>query len=77
MVNVDGTVTHTPAADYSGPDSYAYEVCDTPIPVASCDSATVSVTTANVFVDGPAAEANGGVTTPQNTPITTPRSPTS
>ncbi|WP_127476147.1 Ig-like domain-containing protein [Microbacterium sulfonylureivorans] len=72
VVNGDGTVTYTPAPGYSGTDSYRYELCDTSFPVASCDSATVTVTMGNVFVDGPAAAANAGVDTAQNTAVTTP-----
>jgi len=39
-VNGDGTVTYTPDADYSGPDSFSYQVCD---PNGACDTATVTV----------------------------------
>jgi hypothetical protein len=28
VLNPNGSFTYTPDADYSGPDSFAYEVCD-------------------------------------------------
>jgi FtsP/CotA-like multicopper oxidase with cupredoxin domain len=39
--NGDGTFTYTPNLNYSGPDSFVYEVCDTGL---LCDTATVNVT---------------------------------
>jgi uncharacterized repeat protein (TIGR01451 family) len=47
-VSVDpttGAITYTPNPDYSGPDSFTYQVCDT---TALCDTATVSVTVVNI-----------------------------
>jgi len=41
--NGDGTFTYRPNLNYSGPDSFVYQVCDTGPPVY-CDSATVSIT---------------------------------
>ena len=70
VVNGDGTVTYTPAAQFSGTDSYSYQVCDTSTPEPVCDTATVTVSVANVFTDGPAASV--GVETPHNTPVTVP-----
>lgn len=70
-VNADGTVTYTPKASFSGTDSYIYMVCDTSTPTPVCGAASVSVTIANVFVDGPAAQGNLGVETPHNTAVTT------
>jgi uncharacterized repeat protein (TIGR01451 family) len=66
-VNGAGAITYTPAAGFSGMDSYAYQVCDTSAPTAVCDTATVTVTVANVFTDEGASES-----TPQNTAVTTP-----
>lgn len=37
-----------------------------------CDTATVAVDVPNQFTDGPAADGNSGITTAENTPITTP-----
>ncbi len=39
--NGDGTITYTPASDWSGTDSFDYEICDT---LAACSTATVTVT---------------------------------
>lgn len=39
--NADGTVTYTPNADYAGPDSFTYQVCDT---TGLCDTGSVTVT---------------------------------
>ena len=39
--NGDGTLTYTPNANYYGPDSFTYEVCDTE---DECDSAVVNIT---------------------------------
>jgi hypothetical protein len=42
---VAGVATYTPAPGYEGPDSFAYEVCDT---AGACDTATVTVTVTHV-----------------------------
>ncbi|WP_147678517.1 Ig-like domain-containing protein, partial [Algibacter pacificus] len=42
-INPDGTFTYTPDANYTGPDSFVYEVCDSGSPMA-CDQATVILT---------------------------------
>ena len=63
--NADGTVTYTPATNYSGPDSVDYQVCDDATPT-TCRTATVSITVRTNTVravDDPA-------TTPQNTAVT-------
>ena len=53
-----GKVLYTPAADYNGPDSYSYKVCDNGTtngaPDSKCATATVSVTVTEVN-DAPAA----------------------
>ena len=41
IVNLDGTFTYTPDADYTGTDSFTYKLCDTD---NDCSSATVSLT---------------------------------
>ncbi|MGO4298988.1 Ig-like domain-containing protein [Leifsonia sp. RAF41] len=71
-ITASGDITYNPNAGFSGSDSYTYTVCDMSAPTPACDSATVDVTVTNVFVDGPAASSNGGVSTPQNTAVTTP-----
>ena len=40
-INGNGTIDYTPDADYDGPDSFTYTVCD---PSANCSMATVTVT---------------------------------
>ena len=40
-VNLDGSIDYTPDADFSGSDSFTYEVCDL---AGDCDSATVTIT---------------------------------
>ena len=67
LVNADGTIAYTPAAGFSGTDSYTYRVCDTSHPTPVCDTASVTVLVRNVFTDLGATE-----TTPHNTAVTTP-----
>lgn len=56
-----GVITYTKSADFSGADSFDYEVCDdgTPTPVA-CDTATVSLTI-DAVNDPPSFTAAGAV----------------
>ncbi|MBT8213407.1 MAG: tandem-95 repeat protein, partial [Acidimicrobiia bacterium] len=49
--NLDGTFTYDPDADYFGPDSFTYTVCDTG---GLCDTATVNITV-NPVNDDPVA----------------------
>ncbi|WP_147296383.1 Ig-like domain-containing protein, partial [Lutibacter oceani] len=41
--NGDGTFDYTPAAGFSGLDSFSYTICDNDSPIASCATATVFV----------------------------------
>ena len=66
VVNGGGTITYTPAAGFSGTDSYTYEVCDTSHPTPVCDTAVVTIAVANVWTDHHVA-----VVTPHNTAATT------
>ncbi|QOW24193.1 Ig-like domain-containing protein [Lysobacter sp. H23M47] len=43
-VNPDGSVVYTPNQGFTGEDSFAYRICDTSVPAAICDEATVVVT---------------------------------
>jgi VCBS repeat-containing protein len=52
--NGDGTFRYTPVRDYSGSDSFTYEICDS---VGACDTAVVNITVAPVN-DAPAALTN-------------------
>ena len=45
QVNVDGTIVYAPNANFSGPDSFAYKICETLNPT-NCASATVGVSIA-------------------------------
>ena len=62
--NGDGTVTYTPNPEYSGPDSFTYEICDLN---GSCDATTVSVTVTSV--DDPPVARNDSASTPEDTPV--------
>ena len=44
VVRPDGSITYTPATNYSGPDSYDYRVCDSSTPTRVCSTATVTIT---------------------------------
>ncbi len=66
----DGVIVYTPAAGFSGEDTFTYRVCDTSTPTPVCDSATVTVDVANAFTAGDAAIE--GVTTPHNADVTIP-----
>lgn len=63
-VNLDGTITYTPAADFFGSDSFTYVVSDGIL----SDTATVSVTV-NPINDAPVAVADSRTTT-EGTPVT-------
>ncbi|MBB5208809.1 Ig-like domain-containing protein [Chiayiivirga flava] len=66
-VNPDGSITFTPAPNFSGTTTYSYQVCDLSTPTPVCDAAQVTIT-----VDPNVVSAlNDGDTTPQNTPVTT------
>ncbi|WP_405291991.1 tandem-95 repeat protein, partial [Algibacter sp. Ld11] len=43
VLNSDGTFVYTPNPDFSGTDSFVYEVCDSGVPEA-CDQSTVYIT---------------------------------
>jgi gliding motility-associated-like protein len=64
-VRVDGKFTYTPAANYNGPDSFTYKLCDTN---GDCSTATVSFVI-NPVNDAPVC-ADDYVTTNEDTPIT-------
>jgi LPXTG-motif cell wall-anchored protein len=83
QVQMNGTITYTPAAGFSGIDSYGYQICDTSTPTPVCDTANVTVTVNNGFVtpggpgtsgspDGPNGTGAASEATPQNTPLTLP-----
>ena len=61
----DGSYTYTPDADWSGIDSFTYEICDVD---GDCDPATVTIKV-NPVNDLPVAN-DDSVTTPEDTPVT-------
>ncbi len=67
-VNPDGTATYTPDPNFSGVDSFTYEVCDLGLPIL-CDQATVSLTVSAVN-DAPVANGDAN-TTDEDLPVTT------
>ncbi|HEX7915512.1 Ig-like domain-containing protein, partial [Rudaea sp.] len=46
-MNADGSYTYTPAANYSGPDSFTYKVCEPEPNETLCSTATVNITVGN------------------------------
>src|SRR5439155_1319153 len=45
VMSTNGTFTYTPAANYNGPDTFTYQVCDVN---NDCSSATVTITVVSV-----------------------------
>ena len=66
VLNADGTYTYTPDPDFSGTDSFTYEVCDDATPPL-CSTATVTITV-NEVNDAPAATAET-TSTDEDTPV--------
>jgi large repetitive protein len=66
-LNADGSVSYTPAANYSGPDSFTYHASDGS---AASGLATVAITVTPVN-DAPAAAADAYATA-EDTPLTVP-----
>ena len=66
VVNANNTITYTPAAGYSGPDSFTYSISDGRGGTAS---ATVSITVSPAGNSPPVA-VNNSATTAFNTPVT-------
>ncbi len=67
VVNPNGTVDYIPDPNFAGVDSFMYVVCDSTLPVALCDTATVVIT---VTADPPIA-VDDVTTTPLNVPVLT------
>lgn len=61
VMRPDGTFTYTPDKDFSGTDTFVYEVC-TPSTPRACDRATVTITVGLKAVDDVES-------TPHNTPV--------
>ncbi len=65
VVNPNGTVTYTPAANYNGSDSFTYTISD-----GHGGGATGTVNVTINPVNDPPVAVNDGATTGQNTPVT-------
>jgi Bacterial Ig domain/Domain of unknown function DUF11 len=65
--NSNGTITYTPTAGYSGPDTYSYRVCDTSSPTAVCAIAAVAVTVRNGFITASGPGTSGSPASPSAT----------
>jgi hypothetical protein len=63
----DGTFDYTPNPDYSGGDSFVYEICDSGTP-SLCDTAAVNITVDPVD-DAPVANVDSAAT-PEETAVT-------
>lgn len=46
VLNMDGTISYTPVANFNGEDTFEYTVCDTN-EIPTCDTATVTITVAD------------------------------
>ena len=65
-----GLATYTPAAGFTGTDSYTYQVCNTATP-AVCDTAIATVVVGQTAAATPTITTTPDSTsTPQNTPVT-------
>ena len=65
-VDVAGTVTYTPAANFAGIDSFSYQVCDNGSPTL-CDTAVVTVTV--TAVNDPPVAVDDARTTAEDAPV--------
>lgn len=63
-VNADGSITYTPATNYSGTDTLTYRICDVVNPTV-CDDAVVALSITPNTVDA----VNTTVNTPQTGPV--------
>ncbi|MBL0047301.1 MAG: tandem-95 repeat protein [Bacteroidetes bacterium] len=63
VLNSDGTFTYTPNLNFTGIDTFTYEVCDNGIPVL-CDNAVVTITVSAIN-DAPLA-VDDNATTPED-----------
>jgi gliding motility-associated-like protein len=69
VVNPDGTVTFTPADDFTGAASFQYSICDNGSP-SLCDTAKVTITVSTpTFVNVAPNAQSDATTTPVNTPV--------
>ncbi|SFO78012.1 VCBS repeat-containing protein, partial [Chitinophaga sp. YR627] len=66
-LNRDGSFTYTPVANYNGPDSLLYSVCD---PSGACDTGIVRFSV--VAVADPPVPGNDAYTTNEDTQLTVP-----
>ena len=64
VLDVSGNVVYTPDPDFSGTDTFTYQVCD---PGLACDTATVTVTVTPV--NDPPVAVDDTATTVEDTPV--------
>ncbi len=64
---VGGQIRYTPDPDFSGTDTFTYEVCDTTLPTPLCSTATVSVTVSEV--NDPPTAADDSASTDEDTSV--------
>ncbi|MEA2165345.1 MAG: large repetitive protein [Thermoanaerobaculia bacterium] len=64
-----GNVTYTPEANYNGPASFTYRVCDNGTPDSQCATAAVNVTV-NAVNDSPTVSITVVATSPEGTAVT-------
>jgi hypothetical protein len=69
--DASGNCTYTPNTNYSGPDQYTYQVCDSSTPTPVCATAVVSVTVQPNVVTANADTATTAQNTAVSTPVTT------
>ena len=66
-INLDGSITYTPNANFNGSDSFTYKLCDSGSPIL-CDTAVVAVAV-NPVNDAPLA-TDDSATTDEDTAVT-------
>jgi len=65
ILNANGSLSYTPAADFNGTDSFTYEVSD-----GQGGTATATVTITVTPVNDPPVATDDSATTPEDTPVT-------
>ncbi|KRG67525.1 hypothetical protein ABB27_09320 [Stenotrophomonas terrae] len=64
-LNPDGTVVYTPNTNFSGVDTFVYQICNTASPTPVCKSATVTITVPPNRIDA----VDDSARTPLDTPV--------
>ena len=66
-IDVSGSYTYTPAANYNGTDAFTYQLCDA---TPDCSTATVTITISGVYHNLPPAAVDDDDTANTATPVT-------